>query len=176
MMLKEYTAAEVATDVLEHLERRRPAIVDDAAQIRAETEKALVPVKKSYQDADLPRGYLVALEEEILATIPVRWQTIARPFTEVEKRGVWRGGDLFSRLLYVFCGFVVGALPFIPFRFKWLPLLLGVAAYWLPDLQMRGRRQAYALQLGELVKQVASAQKALDRHITVQELLPPGEK
>ena len=180
-MIEEYTAQAVAMDVLEHLERRRPAIVDDARQIDAEIDKALEPVRRSYRDSELPPVYLAALEQELKSALPVRWKNVAAPFTAEERRGfgLWRGGDVVARLTYVFGGLVLGGLivaaPFIPIWEKWFPFALSIAAWWLPDLQLRGRRKRYALALGEIVKQLAGAQKALDRHITVQDLLPPGE-
>ncbi len=181
-MVEEFSARRVAMDVLEHLERRRPAIVDDPAAVDLEVETALVPVRRAYADSELPKVYIEALAEEIASSVPARWRTIALPFTKQEKEGfgLWRGGDAVARLTYVFAGMVVGGLmvaaPFIPIWDKWFPFVLAIAAWWLPDLQMRSHRKKYARELGAIVTQLDGAQRQLDRHITVQDLLPPGEK
>jgi hypothetical protein len=75
---------------------------------------------------------------------------------------------------------IVGAFidwaPFIPIWWKWLPVLGGIAAWWVPDAQFALRRRRYAKALGEIVASYDSAQKQLDRHVTMQDLLPPAGK
>jgi hypothetical protein len=178
-VLDEFSARSVATEVIEHLERRRADIVGDDAQIRAEVKRALVPLRKSYVDTELPMAYMDALEAEMSSALPTRWGAVAKPFTDLEKQRfrIWRGGDLVARIGYVFLGLMVGALcvelPFIPIFWKGFPFLLAGLAFWLPDAQIRFQRRAYARALGGIVRDLEGAQPALDRHITVAELLPP---
>jgi hypothetical protein len=181
-VLKEFSAGAVTTEVIEHLERRRPAIVADEAMVRAEVERALEPVRREYADSGLPPRYLEALEGEVRAALPTRWRAVAEPFTRLEQSGfgTWRGGDVVARVTYVFVGLLVGGLilkaPFIPIWEKWFPFALAVGAWWLPDLQTRWHRRRYAHRLGEIVAQMHTAQKALDREVTVQNLFPPPSK
>lgn len=176
-MLDEYSAQTVAIEVLSHLERRREAIIHDEALVSAEVERALVPVRRSYLDAELPASYLDALEAEVRATLPARWRTRALRFTEQEQRdfGVWRGGDIIARLCYVLIGLVIGGLivaaPFIPIWEKWFPFLLSGLAWWLPSAQIALARRRYARSLGELAREIGAAQKQLDRHIRFDELM-----
>jgi hypothetical protein len=178
----EFSLRQVSADVLEHLERRRPAIVNDEKLVAVEVKHALVPVRKSYAELDMPRAYMDALEEELVESLPARWRNVAVPFTQDEKRsfGVWRGGDLFARLTYSAGGLLVGLFivwaPFIPIWWKWLPLLVAIAAWWVPDAQTALRRRRYARALGEIVTSYDAAQKQLDRHVTMQDLLPPAGK
>ncbi len=180
-VLLEFRAETVAMGVLEHLERRRQSLVADPAELDAEVRTALEPVRRSYREAELPPVYLKALEDEIAQTIPARWQALAGPFTDDERRGfgLWRGGDPIARLCYVALGFVIGGIlvraPFIPLWEKAIPFALAIAAWWLPDLQTRSRKRRYARALGDIVRALAGAQKALDQQITINDLLPPGE-
>jgi hypothetical protein len=182
----EFAAQSVALQVLQHLERRRHAIVEDQAKVDAEVSEALVPVRDAYRAAELPLPYLEALEKEVRAVVPVRWRGLAERHTELEGRdfGLWRGGDVVARLVYVLVGLVVGglcvALPFIPIWEKWFPLLLGVSAWWLPTAQVAWQRRRYARELGDLAREVGGAQAALEAHVTTEALLLPegadGEK
>src|SRR6201999_4014997 len=90
----EFSVARVTVQVLEHLERRRVHIVDDAALVRAEVERSLVPVRAAYDDAQLPRVYFDALATELTQTLPEAWRAHALPYTTAEKRdfAIWRGG------------------------------------------------------------------------------------
>src|SRR5262249_19798890 len=76
-VLPEFSAQQVACQVIEHLERRRPDIIGDGndsdERVRAEVAAALVPIAQAYREAELPAHYLEALEQEIVATVPSRW-------------------------------------------------------------------------------------------------------
>lgn len=178
-MLDEYSAQVVTGEVLRHLERHRAAIVADNDKVRAETRIALARVEQAYADSGLPLPYLRALVAELESALPERWRSIAAPFSELETRGfgTWRNGDLVARVVYVFTGLVVGGLcvaaPFIPIWEKWFPFALAVAGWWLPDAQSWMNRRRYARRLGEIVRDMAGAQPALDRAITLADLLPP---
>ena len=178
-MLPEFSARAVALQVIEHLERRRPAIAGYPAAIADEVKHALEPVHKAYADAELPRGYIAALETELVETLPARWRAVAEPFTRLEAASfrLWRGGDVVARIAYVFTGLVVGGLiveaPFIPIWEKWFPFVLAVLAWWLPDAQVRWHKRRYARELGAIVAALDRAQPALDQHVTLAELLPP---
>ena len=183
-MLTEYTAQAVATEVLEHLERRRPALVasgEGEALVRKEIETVMEPIRRSYADLEMPGSYLEALEEEVKAVMPARWTAVAGPFTRLEQAQfrLWRGGDVVARLTYVAAGLLLGGLtvaaPFIPIWGDWFPFAMAIGAWWLPDLQVRWLKRRYARALGDIVLELARAQPALDRHITVGDLLGAGE-
>jgi hypothetical protein len=179
-MLPEFSARVVGLQVLDHLERRRPAIAGDEPRIRDEIKEALVPVRKAYTDYELPMSYLDALEKEIAATLPARWRAVAEPFTRLEQKGfgIWRGGDPLARLSYVLIGLVVGGLivwaPFIPIWEKWFPFAVALLAWWLPDVQIRWHKRRYARELGAIATTMERAQPALDQYITITDLLPPA--
>ena len=181
-MLPEFSARSVALQVIEHLERRRPAIASSPAAIAAEVKNALVPVRRAYVDSELPKSYIDALESELTETLPARWHAIADSFTKLEGAGfrLWRGGDVVARLTYIFSGLVIGGLiveaPFIPIWEKWFPFVLAVLAYWLPDVQVRFHKRRYARELGAIVASLDRAQPALDQHVTFTDLLPPHEE
>src|SRR5438093_511282 len=119
-MNDEFSASRIANEVVTSLERRREAIAGDDAAVRAEIDRALVPLRDAYRDSALPPTYFAALEEEVRQVLPERWGRAASAFTALERRsfGSWRGGDVYARVAYVFVGLVVGglcvALPFIP--------------------------------------------------------------
>jgi hypothetical protein len=180
-VLEEFSAGAVTTQVVQHLERHRPAVVGDEALVRAEVEQALAPIRREYAESGLPARYFEALEAEVRGALPARWRAVAEPFTRLEQNGFdgWRGGDVVARLTYVAVGLIAGVvllrLP-LPMRFKWLPFALAVGAWWLPDLQRRWHRRRYARRLGEIVAAMQTAQKALDREVTVQDLFPPASE
>lgn len=175
-MTDEFAARRVATQVLAHLERRRAEIIGHDAIVRAEVEHALVPIRDAYRESGLPAPYFAALEKEVRELLPVRWRAAAQAFTTAEKRsfGSWRGGDVYSRVVYVLVGLVVGGLcvkaPFIPIGEKWFPFALAVGGWWLPDAQAAWHRRGYAKRLGELVRDVGSRQPALEAAVTLKEL------
>jgi len=181
-VLDEFSAGAVATEVIGHLERRRAALVGNAAQTTAAVQNALATVREAYLEAELPPGYFAALAQEILDVVPVEWQRAAGPFTRLEQSGFgsWRGGDLTARLVYVFAGLMLGGFmlwaPFIPIWEKWFPFALSVAAFFLPDATRIWHRRRYARQLGAIVASLARAQPALDKHVSVTELLEPPKE
>ncbi len=170
----------MSTEVIEHLERRRPEIAADAARVRAETEEVLARKRQLYVGYELPVPYIDALAKEILATVPERWRHAAIEYTKLEEHGfdLWRGGDVVARVTYLFAGLALGGLcvelPFIPIWEKWFPFALAIAAFWLPDVQTAWLKRRYARRLGNIVASMDRAQLALDEHITVQDLLPPA--
>lgn len=181
-MTPDFSAGQVATVVLEHLERRRAALVDGpdeeaAARVEAAVSEALVPVGEAYREAELPAPYLAALTNELRASLPRAWLRIARRYTALEARdfGVWRGGDPVARLTYVFVGLVLGGLilwaPFIPIWEKWFPFVLAAGGWWVPDLQTRFHKRRYARALGGLVAQLERAQPALEATVPLAGLL-----
>ena len=178
-MEDEFSAERVTLQVLLHLERRRAALVHDEDKVQAAVAEALVPVRRSYEEAELPPAYLVGLEEEVQAAVPAAWRVVALPFTENERRdfGLWRGGDPVARITYVFLGLLLGglcvALPFIPIWEKWFPFALAFGAYWLPSLQVAWHRRRYAGALGAIAVRLGSAQAALDGRIRTEDLLLP---
>jgi hypothetical protein len=172
----EFAARRVASEVLGRLERRRAEIAGDEAAVRAELERALVPLRDAYRESAPPPAYFQALEQELREVIPGRWRGPAQAFTALEARGFgsWRGGDVHARLAYVFLGLVVGGLcvwaPFVPIWEKWFPFALAVAAWWLPDAQAAWHRRRYAGRLGAIVRDIGLRQPALEARVSLAEL------
>ncbi len=183
-MTPEYSAERVTLQVLEHLERKRHRVVGDEAATVDAVKEALQPVRKAYEDEQLPAPYFEALEQEIVSTVPGEWRAHALPFTDREARefGLWRGGDLIARITFVFVALVIGGLcvelPFIPIWEKWFPFALSVAAYFLPNAQIAYQKRRYARALGDLAVKVGRAQPALEGRVRTEDLLLPekGER
>jgi hypothetical protein len=175
---EEFAVRRVALELIEHLERRRAAIVEDDGAVRAEVDRALLPLRDAYRDSALPPAYFAALEDELRSSLPARWRAAAVPFTALEARSFdsWRGGDIYARVVYTFVGLVVGGLcvaaPFIPIWEKWFPFALAVAGWWLPDAQAAWHRRRYARRLGAIVKDLGARQRALEARVTLADLLP----
>jgi hypothetical protein len=179
-MNDEWAAGRIATEVLDHLERRREALAGDEGAVRQEVEAALVPLRAAYAESALPAPYFAALEGELRQVLPGRWQAAAARFTALERRGFgsWRGGDVYARLAYMFAGLALGGLcveaPFIPIWEKWFPFALGVLAWWLPDAQALWHRRRYARELGKIVGAVSARQPAMEACVTLKELASAG--
>jgi hypothetical protein len=175
----EFASGKVAIDLLEHLERRREAVVRDEGATTRELETALAPIRAAYLESELPRAYFDALEGELRLSLPAAWRAVAEPFTALEARsfGRWRGGDLGARLAYVLGGLALGGLvvwlPFIPIWEKWVPFALAVAGWWLPDAQVAWHRRRYGRELGRIARRFEGAQAALEARVPMSELLPP---
>src|SRR5690349_8304379 len=174
VLLPEFSAERVALDLLQHLERRRPALVKDGAAVDKAVDEALATVEKSYREAELPPAYFAQLVKEVRAIVPAAWQAIAQPYTEGEGR-LWRGGDPIARLTYVFVGLVIGGFcvwaPFIPIWEKWFPFAMALGAWWLPDAQTAWQRRRYARALGGIARRVGELQPALEGMVSTDELL-----
>ncbi len=170
-MTDPFSAQAVTTEVLWHLERRRATLASDSEATATQVQVALAQIERSYVELELPRAYFTALAAEITSVVPKRWLKAAQVFATVEERnyGVWRSGDLLSRLAYVGGGLLLGAVvvavPFIPIWWKGFPLLLAAAGYFLPDAQVRLQKRRYAAELGDIARDVGAAQLALDRHM-----------
>jgi len=174
----EFAARKVVTEVIGHLERRRIDIAHDERAVRLEVERSLEPLRAAYCETGLPIPYFAALERELRATLPRRWQLAARPFTALETRGFsWRRGDVVARIVYVFLGLVVGGLclraPFIPIWEKWFPFALAVAGWWLPEAQAAWHRRHYARGLGAIVRDFDARQPALEGAVPLVDLMGP---
>src|SRR4029079_14042752 len=145
-VVPQFSAETVSREVLARLEQRRPALAGDAAATETEVSAALAEARARYVEAALPASYFEALAREVGGAVGARWRTVAAPYTALEARGhgVWRGGDLVARLVYVFGGLLLGGLcvaaPFIPIWEKWFPFALAFLGFWLPDAQVAWHR------------------------------------
>jgi hypothetical protein len=178
-VVPQFSAEAVSREVLARLELRRPALAGDAAATEAEVAAALEDARVRYLEAALPASYFEALAHEVAGAVGARWRTVAAPYTALESRsyGVWRGGDLVARLVYLFGGLLVGGLcvaaPFIPIWEKWFPFALAFLGFWLPDAQVAWHRRRYARELGRIVRDLGRAQPRLEEAVKMGELLAP---
>src|SRR4051794_29701989 len=179
-MTEEFAIKKIALDVLAHLELHREQAVQDEAATRLAVESALEPVRRSYVESQLPTAYWQAVDHELGTMIATAWRAVAVPFTELEKRrfGIWRGGDLVARLVYLLGGLALGGLivwlPFIPIWEKWVPFAMALGGAWLPNAQVMWQRRRYARELGAIAVRLGARQGALEAAVTMNELLPPG--
>ncbi len=181
-MLPQFSAQEVTLRLIVELERRRSELVADEALTRKTVGDALAELRSEYAEAELPPAYFQRLEQKLEETLPERWRLVAAPYTERERRDfhLWRGGDVVARLSYVFLGLALGGLcvelPFIPIWEKWFPFALALAAWWLPDAQVRFHQRHYARRLGAIARQAAALQPQLEATVTVESLLGNGQE
>ena len=129
-------------------ERRRPGLgpwspqVED--QLRRVFETELEDVRKSFLESFDDPGWFDRGEETIQEIALPRYLVEAKRETDLEQRefGIWRGGDLVSRIVWGLGGLALGLFlvkaPFIPIPTSWdlfaLALLLG--APFIPDVQV----------------------------------------
>jgi hypothetical protein len=178
-MTDEFAMRKIAVEVLAHLERHRELAVRDPDSTVREVEAALAPLRQSYLESELPPSYFHALELELSSVLPVAWRAVAVDFTALEARrfGLWRGGDLVARLVYVLGGMVLGGLlvwlPFIPIWEKWVPFAMAFGGAWLPSAQVVWHRHRYARELGRIALRLGASQAALEARVQLNELLPP---
>jgi len=137
-------------------ERRRPALGPWSPAVEAALTRSFDPeldeVRRSFLETFEDPAWFARVEQKIRDVALPRYLAEARRQTELEQRGwgLWRGGDLVSRIVWGLGGFALGIFlvkaPFIPIPTTWdlLAFAFLLGAPFVPDLQMallRGRHR-----------------------------------
>jgi hypothetical protein len=164
-------------------ERRRPGLGPWSPAVEAQLTQTfateLDEARRSFLETFDDPAWFARVEEKIRDVALPRYLTEARRQTELEQRGygVWRGGDLVSRIVWGLGGFFLGVFlvkaPFIPIPTTWdlLAFALLLGAPFIPDLQigLHKRRHRRALQAIVEDLQEAEAQLALYQPLSAPE-------
>ena len=151
-------------------ERRRPGLgpwsptVEE--QLRQAFESELEEVRRSFLETFDDPAWFRRVEEKIQEIALPRYLVEAKRQTDLEQRGygLWRGGDLLSRVVLALGGLCVGAFlvkaPFIPIPTTWdlLIIALGLAAPLLPDLQIALHQRRHRRALRAIVEDLQDAE------------------
>ncbi len=175
-------------------ERRRPGLGPWSFQVEEQLRQAfdseLEDVRRSFLESFDDPGWFTRVEEKIEEIALPRYLVEAKRETDLEQRGygLWRGGDLLSRVVLALGGLCVGAFlvkaPFIPIPTTWdlLIFAMGLAAPLLPDLQIALHRRRHRRALQAIVEDLHDAEAKLELYQplsspeTSAPALPAGRK
>ncbi|WP_158501525.1 hypothetical protein [Vitiosangium sp. GDMCC 1.1324] len=172
---------QVTEHVLAWLERRRPGFgVWDAeveAQLLAEARLALADVSRRFAEVAVDPGYWERLERSLFAVALPRYFQLAREHHALQRRkyGLWRGGDLLSRVAYTGAGIaaaVVIALTRVPDWLEPLPFAFILFGPFLPDMQESYFERRFRRQLATLVRDMGVEQQQLEAYRPLDESVP----
>ena len=169
-----YQLPQLTAHVLAALERRRlgyPEWSPEAeASLAEEARTVLAEAGRQFAEVADDKPYWQRLEQLVLTVVLPRYFQAARAEHQLEKNryGLWRGGDLISRVTYAAAGLVVAAVVWrtaIPHWIEPLPLGFFVGGPVLPDLQIWFAKRRYAAKLAALVEDMRdeAAARALYR-------------
>jgi len=155
-------------------ERRRPGLGPWSFQVEEQLRHAfdteLEDVRRSFLESFDDPGWFTRVEEKIEEIALPRYLVEAKRQTDLEQRGygLWRGGDLLSRVVLALGGLCVGAFlvkaPFIPIPTTWdlLIFAMGLAAPLLPDLQIALHKRRHRRALRAIVEDLQDAEAKLE--------------
>lgn len=151
-------------------ERRRPGLGPWSPQVEEQLRQAfqteLEDVRQSFLETFDDPAWFARIEEKIQEIALPRYLVEAKRQTDLEQRGygLWRGGDLLSRVVLALGGLCVGAFlvkaPFIPIPTTWdlLIIALGLAAPLLPDFQIALHQRRHRRALRAIVEDLQDAE------------------
>lgn len=177
MYPERYRLPQLTAHVLALLENRRAGVVDwgpeAEATLTAVAREALTEAGRQFAEVADDKPWWAALEATVLTAVLPRYFKLAREQHALEKRGygLWRGGDLLSRVAYGASGLLAALVVWrtaIPDFLEPLPLAFFILGPLLPDLQTWFAKRRYAGQLTEVVSSMAeeSALRAQYRPLT----------
>ncbi len=167
-------------------ERRRPALgpwsPEAEEQLRHAFDSELDEVRRSFLESFDDPGWFARVEEKLGEVALPRYLAEARRETELEQRGygLWRGGDLVSRVVWGLGGFFLGVFlvkaPFIPIPTTWDLLAFGMLLLcpFIPDLQIALHRRRHRRALRAIVEDLQDAEAKLDLYQPLSSPESPG--
>ncbi|HZJ53969.1 MAG TPA: hypothetical protein VFD38_07500 [Myxococcaceae bacterium] len=155
-------------------ERRRPGLgpwspgVEE--QLRRAFDSELEDVRRSFLESFDDPAWFGRVEEKIREIALPRYLVEARRETDLEQRGygLWRGGDLLSRIVWGLGGFFLGVFlvkaPFIPIPTTWDLLAFGLLLLcpFIPDAQIALHRRRHRRALRAIVEDLQDAEAKLE--------------
>ena len=155
-------------------ERRRPGLGPWSPQVEEQLRRAfeteLEDVRKSFLESFDDPAWFARVEEKIQEIALPRYLVEARRQTDLEQRGygIWRGGDLVSRIVWGLGGFGLGVFlvraPFIPIPTTWDLLAFGMLLLcpFIPDAQIALHRRRHRRALQAIVEDLQDAEAKLE--------------
>jgi len=150
-------------------ERRRPGLGPWTPEVRAQLqglfETELAELRARFFELFDDRAHWDRLERSLREDAFTRYCAAAEKQTALEQAGygIWRGGDLLSRIVLGAAGLVAGAFiaraPFIPLPTSADLVVMGLALGTpaLPDLQVWLYQRRYRKALAKIVEDMAVA-------------------
>ncbi len=164
---------QVTEHVLAWLERRRPGFSEWSgeveAQLTAEARQSLADVERQFLEVAEDRGYWQRLEHSVFTVALPRYFQLARVHHALQRAryGLWRGGDVISRVTYTGAGLLAAvliALTPVPDWLEPLPLAFILFGPFLPDMQESFFERRYRKQLATLVEEMQVEQQQLEAY------------
>jgi hypothetical protein len=169
-----YHLPEVTAAVLAALERRRPGFEAWSpaveAQLAEAAEQVLADMGKQFSEVAVDPAYWGRVESVIRGVALPRYLRVARAQHALERSGygLWRGGDVVSRVSYGALGLVLAIIvwraAFLPKWLELLPLALVLFGPLLPDIQSAAARRRYARALDEIIAAMRAEQQHVDTY------------
>jgi hypothetical protein len=169
--------------VLGLLERRREAFkswdAETETRLTETAREALAEAGRQFAELADDKAYWAKVERAVLEVALPRYFKLAREqlVVETNKYGVWRGGDLISRVIIGVGGAVVGvviARTMLPKWFELLPVLVLVFGPLFPDVQFWAGRRKWSRQLQRLVGEMGDEQLQQERYRPLEEIAGAG--
>jgi hypothetical protein len=155
-------------------ERRRPGLGPWSSQVEEQLRNAfdseLEDVRQSFLESFDDPSWFARVEEKVQEIALPRYLVEARRQTELEQRGygIWRGGDLLSRIVWGLGGFFLGVFlvkaPFIPIPTTWdlLAFALLLLCPFIPDAQISLHKRRHRRALQAIVEDLQDAEAKLE--------------
>lgn len=155
-------------------ERRRPGLGPWSPQVEEQLRQAfqteLEDVRQSFLETFDDPAWFARIEEKIQEIALPRYLVEAKRETDLEQRGfgLWRGGDLVSRIVWGLGGFALGVFlvraPFIPIPTSWdlLAFAMLLLCPFIPDAQIALHRRKHRLALQAIVEDLQDAEAKLE--------------
>jgi hypothetical protein len=155
-------------------ERRRPGLGPWSFQVEEQLRHAfdseLEDVRRSFLESFDDPGWFTRVKEKIEEIALPRYLVEARRQTDLEQSGygLWRGGDLLSRIVLGLGGFFLGVFvvkaPFIPIPTTWDLLAFGLLLLcpFIPDAQIALHRRRHRRALRAIVEDLQDAEAKLE--------------
>ncbi len=176
-----YQLQELTAHVVAALERRREGYTDwnaDAeAKLTDEARTVLGEAGRQFAEVADDKPYWEQVERTVLTVVLPRYFQVAKEQHQHEKNkyGVWRGGDLISRVAYAAIGLVFAAIVLrtaLPDWLEPLPIAFFIGGPLLPDLQVWFAKRRYATKLRTLVEDMRDEAAARAQYRPLSEGAP----
>ena len=162
-----YQLQELTAHLVSLLERRRGAFEkwspDVEKVLQDEAVSALHDAGKQFLEIADDAAYWKRIEHTLLTVAVPRYLRLANDEHERESKnyGIWRGGDLVSRVVYAGVGLLAAAIVWrtpIPDYLELFPLTFFIVGPLFPDLQLSMGKRRYSKQLKQLIDDMAAEQ------------------
>lgn len=172
-------------------ERRRPGLgpwsLQVEEQLRHAFDSELEEVRRSFLESFDDPAWFTRVEEKIEEVALPRYLVEARRQTDLEQGGygLWRGGDLLSRIVWGLGGFFLGVFlvkaPFIPIPTSWdlLAFAMLLLCPFVPDAQIALLKRRHRHALRAIVEDLREAEAKLELYQPLSSEIPatvPGTR